>query len=300
MPPAPNPLARHDTTLRKALYNILSKRKPKPEPIHQLRAILRRILAELSLLPNSPETAAHIARFTRLTKPIIKSAGKTRDLDVHVDLLEKLSHKLQPEIDSLARHLLKRRRRRAATLLQLVRKNQEELVNVFNKLQAVPPHLATPALASSSAKATISSPARTLARDTFSRAARTLNPNQPDQLHELRKAARDARYLAESAVQPLAKLPTKSTAKSAIKYPAPSREAAHFRHIQQAVGVWHDYLTLAESARRYLPASSPLIPALERLRNRYRRTALKTLTSAPGSKRPPKTVVKPQQALKST
>ncbi len=248
MPSPLNPLARRAATLRKTLDKILSK--PKPEPIHQLRSTLRRILAELSILPDSPETT----HFTHLAKPLLKSAGKVRDLDIHLDLLAKLPHTLQPEIDSLARHVQKKRRHRATTFQKRIEKHRKELLAAFSSLPSTPLAAAPTA--------------RKAARNTFNQALATLDPSEPDQLHELRKAARNARYLAESAPN------------------SPTSDAAHYRHIQQTLGAWHDYLTLAQTAHRHLPDSSPLILAIERLRDRHHRAALKSLAAPAATGRP--------------
>ena len=262
---------RHSARLREAIGVILSK--PKPDDIHNLRSVLRRISAELRLLPASPQTTKQIARFVRLTRPIIRAAGKVRDLDVHADLLKKLPARLQPEIDELARHIDKKRRRNARRLRRLVRDDHKELLSVFAKLQAAPIEEpgagpdAAPAESASSSTGT----GRDLARETFGRAATVLDLRQSDQLHELRKAARDARYLAESNL--------KSTGEDS----AAASDAARYRGIQQAVGEWHDYLTLAESARRYLDATSPLIPVIERLRDRHHHAALKSVQLASGN-----------------
>ena len=268
-PPPPIRFERHSVRLRAAIDGILSK--PKPDDIHDLRSTLRRISAELRLLPASTQTTKQIARFTRLTRPIIRAAGKVRDLDVHADLLKKLPARLQPESDELARHIGKKRRCNAKRLRQLLRDDHKELLSVFAKLQAAPVEEPDADPDAAPAESASSSTGRDLARETFGRAATVLDLRQSDQLHELRKAARDARYLAESNL--------KSTGKDS----AAAHDAARFQGILRTVGEWHDYLTLAESARRYLDAKSPLIQAIERLRDRHHRAALKNIQLAIGN-----------------
>jgi CHAD domain-containing protein len=252
MPSPAIQFARHATALKEAVDDVLSK--PKAEPVHVLRSTLRRITAELRLLAESPKTTRRVARFIHLSRPIIKTAGRVRDLDVHLDLLQNLPRPLKPEADKLERHLQKRRRRGFTRLRNLLEDDHSALLKSLAKLQSIAP--------------TTPSPGRALANETLLRAVATFDPHRADQLHELRKAARDARYLAESALR--------STEKNS---PA-AHEAAHYRQIQQDVGAWHDYLTLAGAARKYLSSSSPLPPAIDRLRNRHHRSALKTIKSA--------------------
>jgi CHAD domain-containing protein len=258
--------ARHTAALRKAIEEILSR--PKAEPVHVLRSTLRRIIAELRLLPESPEATKRIARFIRLTRPIIRAAGKVRDLDVHAGLLEGLPRRLQPEIDKLDREIDKKRRRRFSRLRRLVEDNHEKLLGALGELRAIAPGRAVAARVVRHEAVPGTFTSRELARETFARAAATLDLRQPDQLHELRKAARDARYLAESGL------------KGDDRRSGASRDAPRFRRIQQEVGLWHDYLTLAESAGRYLGESSPLVPEIERLRDRHYRSAMKSIQAA--------------------
>jgi CHAD domain-containing protein len=69
-------------------------------------------------------------------------------------------------------------------------------------------------------------------------------PDDTAQLHELRKRAKLARYLAESAP------------KSAV---AAQRLAGQFAILQQAGGEWHDWLVLAQVAAGELGPSAKLV-----------------------------------------
>jgi CHAD domain-containing protein len=227
-----------------------------------LRSTLRRITAELLLLPASPKTTKQIARFSQLSRPIVKAAGRVRDLDVQAGLLEDLPRTLKPEADKLEGHLEKRRRRRFARLRQLLEDDHRALLKALNQLESLAPTNSVPTVTTDEPVPATFTP-RDLAHQTFDRAAATLDLNHPDQLHQLRKAARDARYLAESSL------------KRADKTSPTARDAARFRQVQQDVGCWHDYLTLAETSRRFLSSASPLPPAIDRLRDRHYRSALK-------------------------
>ncbi len=79
MPHTPSQLARHVPTLREAVAEILAK--PKPEPVHHLRSALRRVLAELRLLPASlklkSRQPASSASPSPSSKPPVGSATST-------------------------------------------------------------------------------------------------------------------------------------------------------------------------------------------------------------------------------
>ena len=70
-------------------------------------------------------------------------------------------------------------------------------------------------------------------------------PGTIAQLHEIRKRAKLARYLAESA-------PRSAT--------AARRLAAQFERLQQAGGEWHDWLVLAQVANGELSPSGQKLP----------------------------------------
>ena len=73
-----------------------------------------------------------------------------------------------------------------------------------------------------------------------------------DDLHSARKAAKAARYLAET-------LPGN---------PAAEQAAEHFESLQEAGGKWHDSLELARAARKYLGKNHELSVAMSSERDR--------------------------------
>ncbi|MCU1323083.1 MAG: hypothetical protein JWM43_2732 [Acidobacteriaceae bacterium] len=239
--------------LRKALHR--TRAHPAPEQVHAIRSQIRRVLAQLRLLPDTPYASRKLRRFTRATKPLIHAAGKVRDLDIQLDLLAALPRDpaLQPAIGSLSRTLTGKRGRQAAKLQEFLEDRRSKLKELLHSLD-----LETVLPGPAPTKKQI----KDRAVADFLQATVQLNPHEPDDLHLIRKAARDARYLLE-----------------AHSPENPSAAARHFHRLQQQIGEWHDWLTLTDAAQRHLPALSPLLPALAARRDERHQDALKLLSS---------------------
>ncbi|MEO8736385.1 MAG: CHAD domain-containing protein [Edaphobacter sp.] len=236
---------------------------PKPKSVHKLRAATRRIEAQLeliSLLPNLPEHASPAKKARRLLKKLRRFAGRVRDLDVQYKLTQSKSPKLHQEAHHL-RSLFKRQRDdEAERLLHILHKHQPKLTRALEDLLE--------ALAAAEA---LTVPAARLSQLTVSWYTRNVPvaTQNPDQLHAIRKSAKIARYMAESA-SPAAK-PGAPTA----------RLARTFEALQQSGGDWHDWLTLSSIARRELGPSSPLTQSFDSHRERSLRTYRRHLQSLP-------------------
>lgn len=248
---------------------------PKTKPVHNLRTTSRRIQAQLELLPLLLATAhAPKIKFKREAKAFLKSsrkirqaAGVVRDLDVHADHLASLRSPIASAraARTLAKDLEPKRHKAAAKLQQVLHKHHGRLLDALNDLEAA----LLPA-----AELELSPPqADHLAEHWFTRHTADLNPQRPADLHDLRKAAKLARYIAETGNPPDVSRSKKS----------PSPVARHFNQIQQTTGDWHDWLALTEVAAHHLKASSPLVPTLERRRDQAHLSAL-TLIRHKGKK----------------
>lgn len=258
-----NPVAdlrKRGIALRKALEASL--RKPKPEPVHKLRTHIRRIEAQLkliSLLPSSPDIAEQSRHFLKAAKAIRQAAGNLRDVDVHTNQLAELPETTGSK--TLIKALSRKRDRQANKLQRALRKHRVNLFVAMDDLEA--------ALRPASGLTLSPTTANRLARHWFADATSTLNPTDPAQLHDLRKAAKLARYIAETT--------------SSL---TPSPTARHFGQIQQTIGEWHDWLTLTDFALQHLSSSSPLIATLKQRRDHLHRKALidaRTPSPAPSS-----------------
>ena len=235
--------------------NRLCVAKPLKRAVHDLRTATRRVEAQLELLsmlplPDLPPHEQQRQLVLSLLKKLRRAAGQVRDLDVQRDLIrreadaDKSAPSPDPAIRVEARRLrraLNRDRDHAAShLQQLLRKQHARLPLAFGEL------LATLAPAESMALSEPRLIELILARYGSNHQTETPAPPVPDdtaQLHELRKRAKLARYLAESAP------------KSAV---AAQRLAGQFAILQQAGGEWHDWLVLAQVAAGELGPSAKL------------------------------------------
>jgi CHAD domain-containing protein len=244
MPHSPTQLGEHISTLRHALRDV--QHNPAPDPVHDLRSTIRRIEAVLQSEPD------HSEQFLKTTKPIRKSSGLLRDLDIQIDLLTQLSETqnqraaIHHDVQQLTRLLHKERDPQATNLQRKLGKHHAELRDLLDTMANLEP---TP----------LDQPGR-LAHRLFTESTAALDPRDPLQLHAIRKAARISRYLAETG-------PTGPN----------SVTARHFHHIHQVMGTWHDWLTLSETARDHLASGSPLLLLLERNQNRAHTATLKLL-----------------------
>jgi CHAD domain-containing protein len=205
---------------------------PKRKPVHRLRTTTRRIEAQmelLALLPDLPEHAKPAKKARKLLRKLRRAAGLVRDLDVQHDLTQSKSQEARK-----LRSLFQQQRGEAAeSLLSALHKHQSKLTRTLEAL------LKTLGPAES---LTIS--ATHLSQLTLGWYTNHVPPaTQRDhrRLHDIRKAAKLARYIAESA-----------------NSPATHRLARTFESLQQSGGDWHDWLTLSHIAHRELGSASPL------------------------------------------
>jgi CHAD domain-containing protein len=232
-------LRRLFTALEAAVAATLAD--PNPKAVHRLRTTTRRIEAQLellSLLPDLPEHARPKAKTQKLLKQLRRAAGRVRDLDVQLKLTQSKSPRLHQELHQLESSFKRQRGEESKRLLRILRRHQEKLSRRFKTLlEALAPAetLGLP----------ISRLTQLILRWYLHQTPTTANSSS--QLHTIRKAAKLARYMAESA-SPTAKSP---------RTPA-ARLALIFESLQQSGGIWHDWLTLSRIARRELGPSSSL------------------------------------------
>ena len=240
-------LREYVTTLEAAITLCLAN--PKPKPVHRLRTTTRRIEGQLAMLALLPDIPAH-AKFARKASGILKelrrAAGKVRDLDVQMDLIEAATPDHPPpsfeqDAEQLKSEFEDERDRAAKKLGKTLKKHQVDVtVELESLLDALDP---AEALALSPTQLT--QLVRRWYSDNLPPDPKD-NPDDPDHLHALRKNAKLARYMAENAPKP---------ARSVRKL------AGSFEEIQEAGGHWHDWLVLAEIAGNRVGRSSPLTRA---------------------------------------
>jgi CHAD domain-containing protein len=236
--------ARPIQTLREQITNLeaaitICLADPSPKPVHKLRTSTRRVeaqLALLSLLPGLPPHRKPEKEARRLLKKLRRAAGNIRDVDVQLGLIEeKTSTSTKEASDRLSTTLRNQRTQSEADLLYILNKHQAKLTRSLESLLE--------ALDPAKCQTLPATQLSVLAQDWFTQnvPSETM-PDDPDQLHAIRKTAKLARYIAETAP------------KSAR---APRKLAATFESLQQAGGEWHDWLILSAIAHDKL-GDSPL------------------------------------------
>jgi CHAD domain-containing protein len=236
---------------------------PGKNAVHQLRSATRRIEAQLELfafLPELPPHGQQVRRLRRLLKKLRRAAGSVRDLDVQRTLIREeikraaMGRAARKEARHLRRELKARRKEAAANLQKLLHRHRARLPLLWEDLlEALAPEESI-----------------TLSEARLTRMIREWYRNDlPAELqggkafHRIRKRAKLARYLAESAPEPAL---------------AARRLAKRFEAIQQTGGTWHDWLLLTHISRGELTASAELTrrfaakiqPALQEFRRQLR------------------------------
>jgi CHAD domain-containing protein len=213
-------LRQHATALEAALTVTLAR--PKPSAVHNIRSATRRIQAQLQLLALLPKVPPHKPQKTRLLKHLARlrrAAGAVRDLDIQQRLLAAaFPHNVQAA--ALRAKLKQKRDLAAAHLVHLIQQKQAKTAAAIELL-----------LTSLAPWETTKLPPTAVLEltEAWFKRRNSLNPEDEDTLHNIRKAAKLSRYLAESAPG--------SAAKAA---------AARFERIQKAGGHWHDWLQLSK------------------------------------------------------
>lgn len=248
---------------------------PKPAAVHRFRSTSRRIQALLLLLEAQkglPRFRAAADKLGRELRKLRRAAGSVRDADVHLKLLRSRLRRIRDEEESRAAHrvidMIFAARQQAATKFhKLINAREKKIALRLEDLRkAVAPgeEVRLPATAYLDAAAVF---VRSHAH--LSRASRNAPHPAPevwaklseDELHDLRKAAKLARYMLEPA-------PSMARTREAGK---------RFHAVQNAGGHWHDALELARASRRALGRNHSLTVALREGRNRYHGAFLRSL-----------------------
>jgi CHAD domain-containing protein len=281
---------------------------PGVDPVHDTRTGTRRLQATLeNLVRETPEGDAGAvvrdaaAALMRQLKKIRRAAGTVRDLDVHRKLLQKLTqraHKLATKIErgagreaqsespqsgppktdllespeaglrisGVARHAddldawLNQQRGAQAERLRV---QAPELVAKFDKRMAD----LEEAVREHPQRRRVKPPA-TLALDSFARLATEMQLLDAGNLHDFRKGAKKARYVAELAAQG-------DTHAGVV--------GKSLKKLQDEIGDWHDWLVLAEEAHTALGDGAAELTALvETEREQHFDAALKTASKLRG------------------
>ena len=247
--------------LFKRLSQLLGQNASRPHPVavHDLRTISRRVEALLDTLATEPDRNQR--KVLRRLKRLRRRAGRVRDVDVQILALRTLKigrdsgRKVQ-----LARHLSDLRSRRERKLRkaldsETVRAFRRRLIRAEKALLAPPP---APRSAAARAAAAPAAPAKppqkeevqpvSLALRMFATVAKQQGAFTENTLHRFRNRSKRVRYVAEMAGDD----------------PEANRIVSQIKRMQDAIGDWHDWFTLTQTAQKLFAehVDSPLIAAL--------------------------------------
>ncbi len=239
----------HAKYLFRKLSRLLraNRSAPNAEAVHQLRTTVRRIQTlAISLGQN---TSKSFAKFDKLLVEIFEKAGKVRDLDVQLEALKTIS--LLPSVEDdkalLQNYLQRQRAKRQRKLTNTV---QEELVKRLPKRQR-----RAKALLLKGANQPLNSEIRRtvdLRKEVLPFVEKLHSSHfDAETLHELRLELKHVRYAAEAAGDVGAEM------------------VALLKPVQDAIGDWHDWWTLVETADQVL-GPLPGHPLMTILRSKMR------------------------------
>ncbi len=252
----------HLRALANELNGVIAEclKDPDVEPVHRVRTGSRRVEAMLETvirLGGPPSVQEHLnthaGKWFRQLRKVRRAAGKVRDLDVHRHLLRKHYldssadgagssgpdaaagaepgplHKQATELDAW---LKCQRERQAARLVKELARRQTKLISAEQKCID---ELGEKVGRSRNA----APPAARLALEDFLRLVDAMPVLNAENLHDFRKGAKKARYVAESGGED-------QEAKAIAKA---------INRVQDAIGDWHDFLVLASEAKSALGKS---------------------------------------------
>jgi CHAD domain-containing protein len=276
-------------TLRGNLEKCVSD--PDIDPVHDLRTGTRRvqamveaILRERNGAGTDAETsfAEAAAKWLKQLKQIRRAAAPVRDLDVHRKILKKLvkfgddakaaenevpaqnvvrapASPVEHQADHLDAWLRHARQHQAAALKKKAAKELAKFDSAWSAFEAV----------LTLGRRTRRRPrsAAVVALESFARLVDAMQQLDAGNLHDFRKGAKKARYIAESAAEDAHALAVGKVLK----------------RLQDEIGDWHDWLVLADEARTALgDDGKELIALLDCERDSHYALSMKTVNRLSG------------------
>jgi CHAD domain-containing protein len=224
--------------------------KPSPENIHRFRTSTRRV--EVLLTDMALEQGRNDKKLLKLLDRLRKKAGRVRDLDVEITALHSLKIPQEPVRKSqLTRTLVEERGKREKKLIKAL--DKKTLSETRRRLKR------------SAGNLEISKNVNPLVV-----ARKKVNELEVDQgavseetLHRFRIAGKHARYIAEMAKN-------NTEAEQLVE---------QLKHMQDALGDWHDWAQLAQKAEKLFGGvqDSALVSALRNVARAKFRQAVNTL-----------------------
>lgn len=234
------------------------------ESVHRFRTTNRRLQTLLEqVIPDGNHSQK---KLLKMLDQIRKRAGKVRDLDVQLAALRSLKVPQEPRRKTQLMH----------GLIELRVKHEKKLRKILNKemIREIRKRLKR---ASREVKLESGGDALAAARTMLAQVVRPAGPVTEELLHQYRIVVKRARYAAEFAPK--------------------SAEAAQFiaqlKRLQDAIGNWHDWLTLTSTAAKRLGDvnQSSLVAALHNVTRAKFRQAVAALSTSPTIQAPTGPVV---------
>lgn len=256
------------------LNRLLSRvpKNPTPEAVHQLRTTTRRIEALLETLAPGHRRQRKLARNL---KRVRRRAGRIRDLDVHQLALRSLKiGRDSTRKQQLLTELTERRSRQERKLLK--RLDADSVGDLRKRLRRAAQEILRPANGrrrSQTSDASNPDPRPkpveeplALALRKFARLARETGPLTDANLHQFRNRCKRIRYVAEMGGD----------------HREVEQVVKEFKRLQDAVGTWHDWLTLTQTADELFASAndSALLNALQNITRAKFVEALRTASEA--------------------
>jgi CHAD domain-containing protein len=226
----------------------------RPETVHSYRTTTRRLQTLLEEL--IPERDRNQKKLLKMLGRIRKRAGKVRDLDVQLAALRSLKIPQEPRRKTqLTRELLELRAKHEKKLRKMLTK--EDVREIRKRLKRAAKEVTLETSRDSLA----------LAREMLAKVSHPAGPVSEATLHQYRIVIKRARYAAEFAP----------------KSPESTRFIAELKRLQDAIGHWHDWLTLTHTATARLGEvnQSSLVAALYNVTGGKFRQAVAVLAASP-------------------
>jgi CHAD domain-containing protein len=224
--------------------------KPQPKSVHQFRTTTRRVEALADLLP---EQDRNFRKLLKQLGRLRRRAGKVRDLDVLIANLRSLKVSEEPGRKAqIMRALADQRARREQKLVDML--DKETVREVKKRLKR--------------AQMTALLPAPTdpvsLASGMFARLVEEHPTLNEEVLHQYRIKGKRIRYIAELGGED----------------PNAQHIVTELKRMQDAIGEWHDWLTLCDTTQKLWTDGRPsaLISALSNITRAKYRDALQVVS----------------------
>jgi CHAD domain-containing protein len=249
-----DPLSRRSEDLVRMIKDV--KDDPGARAVHHLRTTIRRVE---TLVPENL-TGGAVRKLRKQLDRLRSRAGKVRDVDVHLKAVATLPAAFAEAREKLRDALEKSRTKREKRLTRALADERDH--GIVKRLRAVVARCdATQPTGAAAARAL------TQVMADFEAALRARSPLGAGNLHAFRIATKRLRYRAEALVP----------------HPEAAIVERELKRAQDAIGTWHDWLTLEERAERVFEARvSPVLAAVRARTGTELAKALKTVERVAG------------------